>query len=399
MISPSTTACTAAIAASSGSFSPIRRATIAVVDSDSPSPIANASASIASVSPTVATASAPSRPTQNVSTTANSDSRHISSTIGIASSRIDRFRSPLVKSWCDPRSASRTEAQNPGWRLGLSRHIHRSNECIGYPPDPNTRSFGALLRYPSAMRKFCAPTLLALCLCSVSLAHAADDHFPSNEDLRHVRSLSQPRLSPDGHSVLVQITDSTADGAKTHIWLVDVQQNTARQLTFTPASEKRGESSAEWMPDGSAILFVAHRGEHTQLYRTAHERRRSASLRIKLAPARRRIHPRPAPSRPHPARRPHPPNPSPSSVTSSATSSRPTAAPSPSSSTILKRPARKKSRTPKPTPSGSITIPTPRASTSSIPPPAKSPPPPFRRTSSTLPGPRKAIASSPSPKA
>ena len=39
----------------------------------------------ASVSPMVATASAPTRATQNMSTTANSDSMHISSTMGIAS--------------------------------------------------------------------------------------------------------------------------------------------------------------------------------------------------------------------------------------------------------------------------------------------------------------------------
>ena len=135
------------------------------------------------------------------------------------------------------------------------------------------------------MRKFCACTLLPLCLGFVSLAHAtADDHFPTNEDLRHVRSMSQPRLSPDGHSVLVQITDSTADGAKSHIWFVDVQQNTARQLTFTPASEKRGESGAEWMPDGNAILFLAHRGEHTQLYQLPMNGGEAHPFEVKLAP-------------------------------------------------------------------------------------------------------------------
>lgn len=96
--------------------------------------------------------------------------------------------------------------------------------------------------------------------------------------------MSQPRISPDGHSVLVQIADSTADGAKTHIWLVDVRQNTARQLTWTPSAEKRGESGAEWMPDGSSILFLAHRGEHTQLYQLPMNGGEAHPFEVKIVP-------------------------------------------------------------------------------------------------------------------
>ncbi len=84
------------MAAPSPSFSPMRRATIAVVDMPSPMPTAKTSVSTDSVSPTVAMAFEPSRLTQNTSTTANSDSSTISSTIGIASSRIDRFSDPAV---------------------------------------------------------------------------------------------------------------------------------------------------------------------------------------------------------------------------------------------------------------------------------------------------------------
>ena len=61
----------------------MRRATIAVVDKLRPKPTANTSVSSDSVRPTVATASAPRRPTQKTSTTANSDSSTISRTIGI----------------------------------------------------------------------------------------------------------------------------------------------------------------------------------------------------------------------------------------------------------------------------------------------------------------------------
>lgn len=127
--------------------------------------------------------------------------------------------------------------------------------------------------------------LLAACFASLSPAHAADEpHFPSNEDLRHVRSMSQPRLSPDGRQVLLQVMDATADGGKSHLWLVDVKANTSRQLTYTPASEKRGESSGEWMPDGESILFLAHRGEHTQLYRLPMNGGEAHPFEVKILP-------------------------------------------------------------------------------------------------------------------
>ena len=70
--------------------------------------------SIASVRPTVATASAPSRATQKMLTTANSDSISISSTIGIASSGTARRIGIAVKSCREPASASRMVAQTPG---------------------------------------------------------------------------------------------------------------------------------------------------------------------------------------------------------------------------------------------------------------------------------------------
>jgi hypothetical protein len=88
--------CTAARAAPAASFSPIRRATTALSPIESPIATVYTITSIDSVSPTVATASAPSRETKNTSTSANSDSLAVSSTIGIASSSSDRAIGPVV---------------------------------------------------------------------------------------------------------------------------------------------------------------------------------------------------------------------------------------------------------------------------------------------------------------
>ena len=93
----------------------------------------------------------------------------------------------------------------------------------------------------------------------------AADTFPSNEDLRHVRRLDDPRLSPSGTRVLIQIADATADGGRSHVWVVDVASNQARQLTYSPPSDKEGEHQARWLDDAT-VVFLAKRGERTELF-------------------------------------------------------------------------------------------------------------------------------------
>jgi dipeptidyl aminopeptidase/acylaminoacyl peptidase len=127
--------------------------------------------------------------------------------------------------------------------------------------------------------------LAVVCLVSLPFVFAfGEDHFPSNEDMRHVRAMAQPKVSPDGQQVLLQVADATADGGKTHLWLVDVKANTSRQLTFAPATDKRGESQAQWMPDGGSILFLAHRGENTQLFRLPMNGGEAHPFEVKIVP-------------------------------------------------------------------------------------------------------------------
>jgi dipeptidyl aminopeptidase/acylaminoacyl peptidase len=102
----------------------------------------------------------------------------------------------------------------------------------------------------------------ALCVASKLLAAAA---FPSNEDLRHVRKLDDPRTSPNGTRVLIHIGDATADGGRSHVWVVDVASNQARQLTYSPPSDKAGEHHARWLGDEN-LVFLAKRGERTELF-------------------------------------------------------------------------------------------------------------------------------------
>ena len=81
--------------------------------------------------------------------------------------------------------------------------------------------------------------------------------------------MSTPLLSPDGKLVLFTVAEATADGGKSHFWLTSTTPGSekARQITFSSPSDKRGERGAQWAPDGSAIYFLAKRGEQTQLFR------------------------------------------------------------------------------------------------------------------------------------
>ena len=96
--------------------------------------------------------------------------------------------------------------------------------------------------------------------------------------------MGDPSLSPDAAQVLLRITDSTADGAKSHLWLIDTKGGAPRQLTFSPDSDKRGERNGEWMPDGSSILFIARRGERPTLYRLPMNGGEATAIGLKINP-------------------------------------------------------------------------------------------------------------------
>jgi dipeptidyl aminopeptidase/acylaminoacyl peptidase len=126
--------------------------------------------------------------------------------------------------------------------------------------------------------------LLALAAARSVPAQTATPHFPSSEDLRHTRALADPRLSPDGKQALITVTDATVDGAKSHLWLVDLSANTSRQITFSTKGEGRGESAGRWMPDNSGVLFLAKRGENTQIYRLPMAGGEAIAYDLKIVP-------------------------------------------------------------------------------------------------------------------
>lgn len=126
--------------------------------------------------------------------------------------------------------------------------------------------------------------VLALSIASSGYGQEKTPSFPTNEQMRHYKGMGDPQLSPDGKQVLVRVADATADGGKGHIWLVDVSGGAARQLTYSPDGDKHGEQRAQWMPDGKAVLFLAHRGAQTQLYRLPMDGGEAKAFDLKVAP-------------------------------------------------------------------------------------------------------------------
>ncbi|MEG3173774.1 prolyl oligopeptidase family serine peptidase [Sphingomonas sp. ZB1N12] len=91
--------------------------------------------------------------------------------------------------------------------------------------------------------------------------------FPMNDEVRtQVRGLRGLSLSPDGKQVLTGITDTTADGGRPHLWLLQ-DKRSPRQLTFSASTDRGGETAGQFSPDGSAVYFIAHREGTKSLFR------------------------------------------------------------------------------------------------------------------------------------
>lgn len=80
-------------------------------------------------------------------------------------------------------------------------------------------------------------------------------HYPSNADLRQLRGVSSPHLSPDGRHVLAELQDSTTDGGKTHLWLLNVDDSPYRQIIF-PGFDASSQKNSQFLDD-QTVLFTS----------------------------------------------------------------------------------------------------------------------------------------------
>jgi dipeptidyl aminopeptidase/acylaminoacyl peptidase len=84
--------------------------------------------------------------------------------------------------------------------------------------------------------------------------------------------------------VLVSVTDTTANGGRGHLWLIDVVKKESRQITFSPDADQAGEHQGRWLGN-DAILFLAKRTDRMQLFRLPMSGGEPQALELKIEPS------------------------------------------------------------------------------------------------------------------
>ncbi|MBV1775058.1 S9 family peptidase [Burkholderiaceae bacterium DAT-1] len=96
-------------------------------------------------------------------------------------------------------------------------------------------------------------------------ALSAPAHAIDIRELVSLKRVSEPRLSPDGNTVIygLRTIDVEANKGATHLWAYDFKQKASRQLT----SGKGNESNARWSSDGQWLYFLSSRSGSSQIWR------------------------------------------------------------------------------------------------------------------------------------
>ena len=79
----------------------------------------------------------------------------------------------------------------------------------------------------------------------------------TGDDILALKSVVDPRVSPDGHWVVYVVQELNDDRSdyQTDLWLVPADGGEARRLTSSPANDEH----PRWSPDSRQIAFISER--------------------------------------------------------------------------------------------------------------------------------------------
>src|SRR5258706_12122968 len=92
---------------------------------------------------------------------------------------------------------------------------------------------------------------------AVFLPSTASGATPTIDQLLSLKSVSRPRISPDGRFVSYEVTETDwkENAYVAHLWLADTQTGRSFQLTHG----KKASDNAQWSPDGRWLAFLTDR--------------------------------------------------------------------------------------------------------------------------------------------
>src|SRR5215475_4017128 len=115
------------------------------------------------------------------------------------------------------------------------------------------------------MRKTGSVALLVLLFASPAFAQS--NKTPTIEQSLNIKSVSGPRISPDGRFVAYQVQETNweENAFENEIWIAVVATGERYQLT----NAKKSSFSPQWSPDSKRLAFISDRDGKRQLYAIA----------------------------------------------------------------------------------------------------------------------------------
>ncbi len=106
--------------------------------------------------------------------------------------------------------------------------------------------------------------MFLFCLLISATAVSQTKHALTFDDLISMGRVSDPRISPDGKTVVFVVTyyDKSKNSSNSNLYLVPTAGGDVRQLT----SALRSNNNPRWMPDGRSIAFVSTRDGESQIW-------------------------------------------------------------------------------------------------------------------------------------